>query len=497
MAWGYEKYYQRVSKEMKKRKTSLAQNAVLNGIKQACSVLFPLLSFAYCTRILGKDGVGVYSFSQSIVAYFILIAALGIPNYAIREGTLLRDEESKLKQFIDQVFTINCISMVLSFILLVGTVLVVPKLHGYILAIAVLSTQLLLNTIGVDWVNTILEDYLYLTIRYILFQVAAFCCLILFVRTESDVIIYVLITMLANVGGNVLNVFYIRRQGLYPRITRNINLHKHLTPILILFANNIAGVIYLNSDITMLGFFMTEADVGVYYASSKVYTLVKTLINAVIMVTIPRFTYYIGKGQISEYKDKMSEIAGVLLLAVVPCMAGIISEAKTILLLIAGKGYEEGIPVVRMLALAIPVAVFACFFSYSVLIPNKKEKQFMIATIAAATANIMMNLIMIPLVGLVGASITTLVAETIVVSMTIWYSKDLALPKFDLKSVVSVLIGGAAVFGVCFGVELLSLGTIVGFIVKVVLSGIAYAVCLLVFGNRQVIGVLNRIRHRT
>ena len=337
MAWGYEKYYQRVSKEMKKRKTSLAQNAVLNGIKQACSVLFPLLSFAYCTRILGKDGVGVYSFSQSIVAYFILIAALGIPNYAIREGTLLRDEESKLKQFIDQVFTINCISMVLSFILLVGTVLVVPKLHGYILAIAVLSTQLLLNTIGVDWVNTILEDYLYLTIRYILFQVAAFCCLILFVRTESDVIIYVLITMLANVGGNVLNVFYIRRQGLYPRITRNINLHKHLTPILILFANNIAGVIYLNSDITMLGFFMTEADVGVYYASSKVYTLVKTLINAVIMVTIPRFTYYIGKGQISEYKDKMSEIAGVLLLAVVPCMAGIISEAKTILLLIAGK----------------------------------------------------------------------------------------------------------------------------------------------------------------
>ena len=431
------------------------------------------------------------------MAYFILIAALGIPNYAIREGTLLRDEESRLKQFIDQVFTINCISMVLSFILLVGTVLVVPKLHGYILAIAVLSTQLLLNTIGVDWVNTILEDYLYLTIRYILFQVAAFCCLILFVRTESDVIIYVLITMLANVGGNVLNVFYIRRQGLYPRITRNINLHKHLTPILILFANNIAGVIYLNSDITMLGFFMTEADVGVYYASSKVYTLVKTLINAVIMVTIPRFTYYIGKGQISEYKDKMSEIAGVLLLAVVPCMAGIISEAKTILLLIAGKGYEEGIPVVRMLALAIPVAVFACFFSYSVLIPNKKEKQFMIATIAAATANIMMNLIMIPLVGLVGASITTLVAETIVVSMTIWYSKDLALPKFDLKSVVSVLIGGAAVFGVCFGVELLSLGTIVGFIVKVVLSGIAYAVCLLVFGNRQVIGVLNRIRHRT
>ena len=481
---------------MKERNTSLAQNAILNGIKQACSVLFPLLSFAYCTRILGKDGVGVYSFSQSIVAYFILIAALGIPNYAIREGTLLRDEEMKLKRFIDQVFTINCTSMVLSFILLAGTVFVVPKLHGYTLPIAVLSAQLFLNTIGVDWVNTILEDYLYLTIRYIVFQVVAFACLVLFVRTEADVIIYVLITMLANVGGNVLNIFYIRRQGLYPRITRDINLQKHLTPILILFANNVAGVIYLNSDITMLGFFMTEADVGVYYASSKVYTLIKTLINAVIMVTIPRFTYYIGKGQIQEYKDKLSDVAEFLFLAVVPCMAGIISEAKTILLLIAGKGYEEGIPVVRMLALAIPFAVYACYFSYSVLIPNKKEKQFMIATIVAAVANIMLNSFMIPLVGLVGASITTLVAETIVVSMAIWYSRGLALPRFHVKSVISVLVGGAAIFGVCFGVGLLPLGTITGFAVKVVLSGVAYFACLLVFGNKQVVSALDRIRHR-
>ncbi len=481
---------------MRERKTTLAQNAILNGIKQACSVLFPLISFAYCTRILGKDGVGVYSFSQSIVAYFVLIAALGIPNYAIREGTLLRDEESKLKQFIEQVYTINCTSMVLSFILLAGTVFVVPKLHGYVLPIAVLSAQLLLNTIGVDWINTILEDYIYLTVRYIVFQVVAFVCLVLFVRTERDVIIYVLITMLANVGGNVLNIFYIRRQRLYPRITRDINLKKHLTPILILFANNVAGVIYLNSDITMLGFFMSEADVGVYYASSKVYTLVKTLINAVIMVTIPRFTYYIGKGRLQEYKDKLSEIAGVLFLAVVPCMVGIISEAKTILLLIAGKGYEDGVPVVRMLALSIPFAVFACFFSYSVLIPNKKEKQFMIATIVAAVANIVMNFLMIPLVGLVGASITTFVAEGIVVSMSIWYSKDTAIPKVDLQSVISVLVGGLAVFGICFGVGFLPLGMTVGFVVKVVLSVIAYFACLLVLRNREVIGVWDRILHR-
>lgn len=65
---------------------SLKINTVLNVIKQLCSVLFPLITIPYVTRILQATNYGKVNFGSSIVSYFTLIAAFGITNYSIREG---------------------------------------------------------------------------------------------------------------------------------------------------------------------------------------------------------------------------------------------------------------------------------------------------------------------------------------------------------------------------------------------------------------------------
>lgn len=462
------------------KKTSLGTNALLNGIKQACSVLFPFLSFAYCTRILGDEGIGQYSFSQSIVSYFILIAALGIPNYAIREGARIRDDKKQIRTLIDQIFTINLISMAIGYILLAAAVLIISKFRNYQLLICVLSLQLLLNTIGADWVNTIYEDYYYLTIRYIIFQILAFLCLLVFVRSPSDVVIYTIITMMSNVGGNLINIFYLGKQKLYPHLTRKINFQRHVIPILILFANSVAGVIYLNSDITMLGFYLSESQVGIYTVSSKVYTLVKTLINAVIMVTIPRFSYYIERQETEEYKRKLSDVANVLLIVLVPCVVGMIAEAQKILAVIAGPGYETGADAVRVLGFSLLFAVGACYFSYSILVPNKKEKEFMIATIAAAITNILLNFLFIPLMGITGAAITTLIAEVIVFVMAAFYSRRIMFPTTEKRQLITAVVGGVIVFLVCFGTDRLISNPILCLATEIILSAIAYLTWLAV-----------------
>ena len=231
---------------------SLGKNALLNGIKTACSILFPFISFAYCSRVLGKANLGKYSFGQSIIAYLLLVAALGIPNYAIREGAGIRDDKRKLDEFIDQVFTINCIMTIVSYAVLV-IVLTIPKFQNYKYVLIIQSIQIILTTLGTDWINTIFEDYFYLAVRYIVIQIISLFALILFVRKPSDLYVYTFISTLSNSGGNILNWHYLRKHDIRPRLTKNIQ-YKHIKPILILFGNSIASVIYLNSDITMLGF---------------------------------------------------------------------------------------------------------------------------------------------------------------------------------------------------------------------------------------------------
>lgn len=66
-------------------KISLKRNVFFNALKQCCSVILPLFTFSYVSRTLGKEQYGVYSFSLSVVGYFVLFAGLGINTYSVRE----------------------------------------------------------------------------------------------------------------------------------------------------------------------------------------------------------------------------------------------------------------------------------------------------------------------------------------------------------------------------------------------------------------------------
>lgn len=97
---------------------SLGLNAFLNGLKSVLNLLFPLITFPYVSRVLEVRGIGIYNYSNSIVSYFLLIAALGISAYAIREGAKYRDNRKQISEFASEIFTINMWSTIIAYILL-------------------------------------------------------------------------------------------------------------------------------------------------------------------------------------------------------------------------------------------------------------------------------------------------------------------------------------------------------------------------------------------
>lgn len=74
--------------DIKTKQPSLKKNAALNMIKMVMSLIFPLITFPYSSRVLGPVSIGKVNFAQSVVSYFSLIAALGISTYAIRDYTI-------------------------------------------------------------------------------------------------------------------------------------------------------------------------------------------------------------------------------------------------------------------------------------------------------------------------------------------------------------------------------------------------------------------------
>lgn len=473
---------------------SIKANVLLNTAKQFCSLAFPLITITYANRVLGVQNIGMFSFSQTTVSYFATFAALGVSAYGMRNGARIRDDKKKLEAFISQVYSINILMTILALIG-VSVLLMNPFFERYRSLIFVLTIGIVLTTMGTDWVNTIYEDYWYLTIRYIVLQILGIVALFLFVKSESDLLKYAIINLCVSSGGNLLNIAYIRKKVKF-HFTFNMNLKVHILPLLILFVNQIASSIYLSSDVTMLGILTDNNVVGIYTNASKCYSLIKGIINAAITVMVPRFSYYMASDSKSTYKKSLNIVVQYINVILFPAVIGLLFEAEGILHILGGNEFTAGALTLRILAIAIIPATYACILSYCVLMPMGNELIFMISTICAAVSNIVLNLFFIPLCGMSGAAFTTLIAEIVVVGIAFYKSRQNVKITIDINDSKKCAIGGAGIAAVCILSSFITSNVVVRLIIAAVISTPIYFIILLLLRHEVVVSVANKILKR-
>lgn len=259
--------------------------------------------------------------------------------------------------------------------------------------------------------------------------------------------------------------------------------------MLILAANTIAITIYVNSDTTMIGFFLDDHHVGIYSTAVKVYTIVKHVMAAIIASATPRVSYYYHNGDLKNYQDIMTKMARVLLLVSLPAMVGVFMTSHDIILLFAGDSYLESTPALRLLAFAIAFATFASFCATYGLIVQRKEKLLLLHTSISAFINVGLNLFMIPLLGIIGAAITTVISELYVflAFCVITKFRDVAIG--CKKTVLSSAISCSAIVMVCIAAQRLE-SLFVRLILSVGISVMIYGIILVLRKETIVMSIL-------
>lgn len=481
------------------KKKSLGINAVLNGIRSVLTLLFPLITFPYVSRILGATGIGIYNFSNSIVSYFLLIAGLGINTYAVREGAKYRENKEKISEFSSQIFTINLCSTVIAYILLGISLIIFKELQADVICILIFSMQIVFTTIGVEWLYTIYEDYTYITIRSIIFNILSILLLFLFVRKPSDYLIYAGITVCASAGANILN-FINSKKIINLRITTKLNLAQHIKPILIIFASSVAVMIYVNSDITLLGLMKNNYVVGIYSVSAKIYTMVKSVLTAILIVTVPRLALLWGQKRFKEYKSILKDVVNNLIILVLPTMLGLMMLSREVILIISGKSFLRAHISLEILCVALIFSLFGWIISDCVLIPAKREKYFLFATVLSAVLNIAINILFIPSFSENAAAFSTVIAEGSMVIINLYYARDIMGPIFKsrnfLKNLLSAVIGCLGIVIVCLLLKMGIKSLILRTILSVILSIIMYGAILVLLKNDIAINILSKVYER-
>ena len=377
--------------------------------------------------------------------------------------------------------------------------IIFPKIHKYYLCILIFSLQIFFTTIGTEWIYQIYEDYTYITIRSIIFQIVSVILLFIFVREPQDYLNYAAITVFSAVGSNVLNFFH-ARQYCNIHLVFHFNWKKHLPPILILFAAGIANMIYLNSDITLLGVIKDNYIVGIYAVSSKVYNLIKTLISALLIVTIPRLAMLFGNRRMKEYKNILSKLTNTLVILALPASVGLFLLAKEVILIISGPNYLRAISSLRILCFAYIFSILAWILSDCVLIPAKREKKVLISMSSSAILNIVFNILLIPLWNENAAAISTVLAEVCMFIVNYYYAKDIVIDIFQskklLKSFFDSSIGCIGIVIGCILCNVIFKSILTKTIFSIIISVITYGIILVLLKNVVAIKILKAIKSK-
>lgn len=478
---------------------SMSINALLNGLRSALNLIFPLITFPYVSRILSVDGMGIYNFSNTYVNYFILIAELGIAIYAVREGAKYRDNKKKIEFFSSQVFTINILSTIIAYILLILSLVIFKSLHNYAVCILIFSLQIFFTTIGTEWIYTIYEDYAYITIRSIIFKIISIILLFALVRNANDYLWYAAIVTFASVGSNIFNYIHAKSFIAIKLIgLKKIDWSYHLKPILIIFATSAAVTIYVSSDTTILGLLKSDYAVGIYSTSVKIYSMVSTVISSILMVTVPRLAMLMGKRLFKEYNKVLKSVIGTLSILVFPAVVGLIMLSKEIVLIIAGNKYLASVNSLRIISWAMLFSTFSAVLDQCVLVPAKREAKSLRNTLITAVVNVILNFILIPIWSYDGTSISTVIAEFMVMFLNGWSARDIVKPilfsKKTLNNILSSIIGSAGIVLVCWLCNIGWNSLILKTVFSVVLSVIIYAAVLVLLCNEIVVNMLKHIK---
>ena len=398
---------------MKQRKKSLKVNFIMNAILTMSQFIFPLITFPYVSRILLPTGTGKVSFATSVISYFLMFAQLGIPTYGIRVCAKVRDDREELTRVAQELLFINLLTSVFSYIVLFFSLAFVERLYDERTLYIVISLNIVLNAIGMEWLYKALEQYTYITIRSLVFKLISVLTMFLLVHKQSEYVIYGGITILAGSASNIFNFINVHKYiDLKP--VGNYNLKRHLKPILIFFAMSCATTIYTHLDTVMLGFMVSDDDVGYYNAAVRIKSILVSIVTSLGTVLLPRASYYIEHGKIADFQRITKKALNFVFLVATPLMLYFVFFAKEGIYFLSGEAYSGSIVPMQLIMPTLLLIGITNILGIQILVPLGREKTVLYSEIAGATVDIIINLLLIPKLASAGAAIGTVVAELVV-----------------------------------------------------------------------------------
>lgn len=445
------------------------KNYLYNLSYQILTIILPIITVPYVTRIFTSEDLGSYGFYYSIVSYFSLFAMLGIGIYGTKQIAAARDVSSTFWN----IYAIQLIASLLALFVYVITLVSIPKMSGMVPII--LGIVLLTKMIDISWLFTGKEDFKKITLRNTMVKVAGVISIFTFIKSSEDLYLYIFLIVIFDFLGQFVMWIpakkFIKRPSFDTKIIK-----KNLHPIVLLFLPQVAISLYVVLDRTLLGLLGSYSDVGIYEQGQKLTSILLTVVSSLGAVMLPRVANLLSERKEKEAQNMVRFSFILYNLIIFPMIFGLIAINEVFIKIFLGENFQDVKYVLYIIVFNIMFIGWTNILGYQVLVVRNKNKEFMLSTTIPAFVSVAVNIAVIPFFGYIGASITSVVVETLVFAIQWYYSRNIINKNLLFnKDLVKIICSSLVMFGAVMLCKMtLGLDGIIGLIIYLAVGGISY-----------------------
>lgn len=467
---------------------SLIKNYFYNVGYQIFVIIIPLVTVPYVSRVLGSEGVGINAYTNSIIQYFILFGSIGINLYGNRTIAYNRDNKKKMSQIFWEIALLRMICIAISYLIFIIFLSVVSE---YQIFYFYQSFLIIAAGLDISWFFMGNENFKKTVLRNTLVKIVSLIAIFVFIKSKSDIGLYILILSLSILFGNLTLWPYLRKMVNLPNI-KQLNLWRHFLPSLALFIPQVATQVYLVLNKTMLGILVGVKSTGYYENSDKIVKVMLAIVTATGIVMLPRVANTFAKGQKDKVAKYLYQSFDFVTAICFPMALGLSAIAPKFSVWFLGSEFKITGGLISILSLVIIFIGWSNVLGTQYLLPTNQTKYYTISVVSGALINLILNFPLITKYGVYGAVVSTVISEFTVMAVQIFLARKTLQISVLFSGKWKYMISALLMFVLVRGLHNILTGSIVYFGIEVVL-GIAVYLFLLFIFRAPIIGLLKNM----
>lgn len=444
---------------------------------QLVTILTPLLTTPYISRVFGPATIGLEAYLYSFIQLFSLLILLGLPTYASKK--IAETTKQNTKQLFSELVSFQ---LILTGATIMLYILFIFCFNQYQFLLSLYLFTLISTGLDTSWYFVGKEKISAIMFRNIVVKISTVIATFIFVKTNNDLWVYILINGLSLFLGQLLTGT-IALKEVRGFVFVWLPLTKHIRSVLVLFVVPSMLILTLSINKLLLESFNGAVQVGMFNQSYKLYAIGISFISALTSVLMPKMTKYYSTGDTKQFKKYMNFSIRFISGLALPLTVGILVMAPQFIPWFLGEEFSAVSNSLMVISLSFVVKGLSDVIGIQYLVVTNKNKEYAWAVIAGALLTISSCYMFLrwnfqsqaPAIGLLIGTCVTLLIELYQARkvLSICYVGK-CLSSYLLHSVVM----GCSIVGASTYLKIENTG--LSLIVQLMLGFVSYGVCLLV-----------------